>query len=584
MPNCLQHGIYEGWECGTCAQIAATERLRDATEEASARLSRQLAESDASAAAVQREAAWEASLEADRRAEEAREAAETLATRTLEEQRDIAANTWRSTAEAMCLRVEELLKAGLVSEAGVLCEQALRSDPGSLRLHIAKAAALFSGDDTIHFDTQMKKIAALIAGGVSGAAPQMLFAGTLPTVALQQAAAIVRPLLPQTFGALRKRIHEQDTKDLVTQLITLGWSADVVALVRDGTLPPCSVGQAINATVSPGSVPEWAQHVAHHWLDRYAQPDNVAALPWEDRILMLDYLCYLLQNGLDLDITKVEYTILASLTLEHVRSDHMQDSIHNAWPLARYRLTLMKACIVASQTPVRAPATTIPESDTPRVFRITDHLPTIALSAAGIGMVIFVFVGAAIDRWFPLAFLLPAVLAIPLCVALLRQAHTRRRGYRLQAAWAKSIEKLTTEINAVGLSAYLEVSGTTPVEDGAPQLRLREDTKRAADALLQCRRIATDKDHASRRGEMRALLQAAAKGFEASSEWAGAGSSLIWLGRTYDPAVYEVLTDANTAATLYLRAAEAFQRAGTTGWHEDARKAAAMTRQATART
>jgi hypothetical protein len=527
--------------------------------------------------------AWEAAKQAEHLAEEARQAADARATRALGEQREIAANSWRATADSMSARAEELLKVGLVDEATALCQHGLHNDPGNLRLHLVKAAVLFSVGDLTQFDIQMKKVSAMIAGGVSGAVPETVFTGILTAGALNQAAGSLKPLVRIMFTRFGKRVHENEAKELVKQLHALGWTDEIVDLVADGTLPPCAVGPAINGAVAEPPAPNWVLQVARHWLRQFSVASNVASLPWEDRIVMLDYLYFLLQRGTDIDPSRVENTVVKSLTLENARSEYLRDFIHNAWPLSRYRLSLVKASAFTALTQVSSPAKNIRDRNVPREFDLGNHLGEIALTSVIIGCSAFLLVGFLIEKWMPLLFVAGAAVAVPIVVLYLQHIHNRRRADRVAQEWVTSVNTLNAELAEQYLRSYVEVHGTTPSEEGAPQLRVRDRSKAAADALLQARRLATRPEQASARPEVRALLESAAANFEAASEWAGTGSSLILLARTYDPSNSAPPWDTAKAIALYLKAAESFQSAGTNAWREDALKAAAKTRETAAR-
>ncbi len=538
------------------------------TQAASERASREAEE----AAWRAREEAWEAAERAERLAEEAKQAADERAARSLDEHREITANAWRATAESMCQRAEELLKAGLTDEAGVLCEQGLRNDPGNLHLRVAKSAALFATKKLPEFDSEVAKLSAMVSGRLSGAAPEIIFSGVLSAEALVHATARFKPLVQPMFRGLGKRVHEKEAKDIVRLLFAAGWTDEIVKLVADGTMPPCAVGAAINASGAPSPTPGWIREIVNLWRSQYSIAANVALLPWEDRISLLDFLYYLIQQGTDAEITQVEKTVADSLTLENAESEYLQNFISNAWPLSRYRLTLLKASIFVSRTTVPPPCRDI--RDVPRNFPIENNLGRIILISVVFGLVAFILVGVIAEKWIGAIFWIAGIVAAPFSWVLFHNVHRQKRTRRLKEVWQSSVNRLKARIDQGGLKPYVEIYGVTESEDGAPLLRIRNRAKEGIDALLQSRRLATLPDNSARRTEVRDLLERAANALESVSESAATGSSLFWLARTYDPASFSTATDTARAETLYLKAAGAFQHAGTEKWQNSALEAA----------
>lgn len=485
---------------------------------------------------------------------------------------------WQATAESMCQRAEELLKAGLTDEADLLCDQGLRNDPGNLRLRVAKSAVLFARQNLSQFDSEVAKLVAMVAGHISGAAPEIMFSGVLTSEALIHASAVLKPLVQPMFRGLGKRVHDTEPKKIVRLLFAAGWTDEIVKLVADGTMPPCAAGAAINASGAALPTPAWIREIITLWLSQYSVATNVASLPLEDRIALLDFLYYLIQRGTDIEVSKVEKTVADSLAVENAQSEYLKSFISNARPLSRYRLTLLKASVFAWRTAVQPPSQDIRDEDVPREFPLQEHFNTIIVTSSIVGLLALILVSVITGERACGIFFIAAVVAAFSCGLILRNVHRQQRTKRLREAWHYSVNRLNSRIEQNGLKSYVEVYGVTESEDGTPLLRLRSRAKEGIDSLLQSRRLATFPDEPARRNEIRNQLERAAAALESVSESAATGSCFFWLAQTYDAGSFPVATDPVRAESLYRKAADAFQRAGIEKWQNDALEAARKTR------
>lgn len=485
------------WEAGHRQYLAnkdLSDRMRDSQEQADdayEQRRRELEEREDEAAEARLEAiriAQEAAEAADQRAAEAIQAADVRAERLLQTQRDIAANAWRASAESMCDRAQELLAANLLDEALTLCRQGLTSDPGSFRLQLVLALVHYRRGTLDLFDLQVGKLASMIAGQVSGASFEHLLTDPLFADALPRAAPTLRALAVQEFKKLGEDTHKQKARTFVIKMRDLGWTSEIASLVCDGTAPPCAVSRVLSDNTSR-PLPTWALQIARHWAAFYANNDNVRALPWEDRIILLCRLYEMLSRGADINVSDAEARVCASLSHENALSSYLRDAIEHGAPLTRYRLSLLAAAALVRETAIEAPSSTIPASEIPRTFAIADHLDTIAGWALGGGGVVFVAIGLLSGHWMMFALLSAAAAIAGLTVAVLDRRHGSLRAKRLALEWMRTTARLQKLINDAALTHYVEVYGTVPSEDGAPELRIRADAARAADALLESRRL-----------------------------------------------------------------------------------------------